>query len=398
MRRLLIPAIGAAIALAAPLQAAEMQQRLDSLLDKAVDNGPIVGTVVMVAEKGQIVYHRAAGFSDRETRQPMREDTIFRFASLTKPIVTVAALSLIQEGKLSPDDPVTRYIPDFRPRLADGQEAVITVRQLMTHTAGLSYRFAEPKDGPHDRANVSDGLDQPGLPIEENLRRIASVPLSYKPGESWGYSVATDVLGEVVARAGGAPLPDVVHRRVTEPLGMANTAFTVTGPERLAAPYADGTPPMRMRAQYELPYGQGVIRFAPSRVFDPVSFPSGGAGMTGTAEDYVTFLEALRKGGSPVLNEASARSLATEAVANLPQGALDPGWGFGLGVAVLRDPAATGTPQSAGTWAWGGVYGHSWFVDPARELVVVIMTNTAVAGMTGAFPNSVRDAVYGKAP
>jgi CubicO group peptidase (beta-lactamase class C family) len=335
--------------------------------------------------------------ADREAGQPMREDTVFRLASMTKPIVSVAALSLVEKGRLALDAPVTRYLPGFQPKLPDGSTPVITIRQLMTHTAGLSYGFLQPPDGPYRRAGISDGLDQPGLAMEENLRRIASVPLSYPPGTGWGYSVATDVLGAVLEQAAGAPLPEITRQLVTAPLGMTHSGFAVADPGRLAKPYADATPrPERMRPEQQLPFGEGVISFAPGRVFDPASFPSGGAGMVGTAGDFLRLLESLRRGGAPVLSPDSVRLLTTNAVGDLPVQAAGPCWGFGLGVSVLLDPATAGTPQSAGTWQWGGVYGHSWFVDPAQRLTVVAMTNTAVEGMSGAFPRAVRDAVYGR--
>ena len=169
----------------------------------------VVGAVVVVAQSGDIVYQRAAGFADRETRKSMQLNTIFRFASLTRPIVSAAALALVDQAKLGLDDPVTKWIPDFRPSLLDCREPVITVRQLLTHTAGLSYGYSEPEDGPYHQANVSDGLDGPGLSLTENLRRLASVPLVSEPGSSFQYSVASDVLGEVLARVQNASLPQV---------------------------------------------------------------------------------------------------------------------------------------------------------------------------------------------
>jgi CubicO group peptidase (beta-lactamase class C family) len=374
----------------------DRQARLDAVIDRAIDSGQIVGSVVLVVQDGELVYHRASGFADREAQTPMREDEIVRFSSVSKPIVSVAALSLVEQGKLTLGDPVTCYIPEFRPKLADGREPVITVRQLMTHTAGLNYSFFEPEDGPYHRAQVSDGMDQPGLSIDENLRRLASVPLLYEPGTAWGYSLATDVLGEVIARTAGQPLPQVVEQRVTGPLGMRDTGFAVVDPARLAIPYGDGPDrPVRMTEPYLLPFGASAISFSPARAFDPTSYPSGGAGMVGTAGDLARLLEALRAGGAPVLSPAGATALTTNAIGDLPVNATPEGWGFGLGVSVLKDPRPSGTPQSAGTWQWGGVYGHSWFVDPARRLTVVSMTNTGVAGMIGSYPDAIRDAVYG---
>ncbi|AWK88416.1 serine hydrolase domain-containing protein [Azospirillum thermophilum] len=370
--------------------------RLDSVVDRAVAEQRIVGTVVLVAEDGRIVYRRAAGLADRESRRPMREDAVFRLASVSKPFVTVAALALAERGALRLDDPVTRFLPDFRPALPDGRRPEITVRHLLTHSAGLTYSFFEPPGGPYHQAGVSDGIDLPGFGLEENLRRIASAPLLYEPGRGWSYSVATDVLGAVVERAGGAPLPDMVERLVTGPLGLRDAGFTAREPDRLAVPYADGSPrPVRMTTLQEMPFAASTILYSPPRALDPTAFPSGGAGMVGTAGDVLALLEALRTGGGPVLSRDGVRALVANAVGDRELGLIPPGWRWGLGFPVLQDPAAAGTPQSAGTWQWGGVYGHSWFVDPARRLTVVALTNTAVAGMAGAFPDGIRDAVYG---
>ncbi|WNG18118.1 serine hydrolase domain-containing protein [Cystobacter fuscus] len=398
--RMKVGSISAAVTLGlllSGLAAAEeraVSARLDAVIEQALADKRVVGAVVLVARDGKVIYHRAAGEADREAHIPLREDAVFRLASMSKPLVSAAALALVDQGKLGLEDPVTRWLPDFRPRLADGREAVITVRQLLTHTAGLSYGILEPEDGPYHRAGVSDGLDAPGLGLEENLRRIASVPLSYEPGTRWGYSVAIDVLGAVVARAGGAPLPKVVERLVTRPLGLRDTGFTVKEPKRLATPYADGKPePVRMGELHVVSLGASGVRFVPGRVLNTRSFPSGGAGMVGTAGDFLKFLEAVRAGGAPVLKPATATQATTGQIGSLDMPA-NPGWTFGFGGSVLVDPAKAGTPQSVGTWQWGGAYGHSWFVDPKQRLSVVALTNTAFEGMSGAFPAAIRDAVY----
>lgn len=371
-----------------------LPERVDAVIDRMIEKRRLVGAVVLVAEGGKIVHRRAAGFADREAGRPMAADAIFRLASFTKPIVSVAAMALIEQGRLALEDPVTRFLPDFRPRLPDGRIPVITIRHLMTHTSGLIYGSSEPPDGPYHRAGVSDGLDMPGRSMADNLTRIASAPLAFEPGTQWRYSVATDVLGAVLELAGNAPLPEIVARLVTGPLGMKDTAFTVHDVSRLAVPYADGPEePVRMGAHQSVPFIDGPLSFAPDRIFDPTSFASGGGGMAGTAGDFMVFLEALRKGGAPVLNAESMRLLTTNSVGNL-QVRL-PGWGWGLGFSLLKDPAPTGTPQAAGTWRWGGVYGHVWFVDPARGLTVVSLTNTAVAGLTPPYPDDLRNAVYG---
>ncbi|HTQ57098.1 MAG TPA: serine hydrolase domain-containing protein [Bryobacteraceae bacterium] len=369
-------------------------RKLDSAIDQAIAERRIVGTVVLVSHKGEPVYRRAAGLADREAGIAMRPGHIFRLSSLSKPMVSAAVLAMAEQGTLHLDDNVSQWIPEFQPPLPDGTKPEITVRQLLNHTAGLGYGFLEPDDGPYHRANVSDGLDQPGLSIHENLQRIASVPLAYQPGAAWGYSVAHDVLGEVIARASGGTLPEAVRRFVSMPLGIHDTGFTVTDPTRLAVPYADGSPePVRMAGLQvvKMAYGPGSIRFAPSRTLHPGSYPSGGCGMVGTALDFARFLEALRAGGRPILSGPSVEAMTANQTGGLGPA---PGVAFGFGLSVVMDPALTETPQSAGTFGWGGVYGHTWFVDRRKDLTVVALTNTAVEGVSGQFPARVRRAVY----
>jgi CubicO group peptidase (beta-lactamase class C family) len=375
---------------------AKLDLELNQVINVAISLNRIVGTAIIIAHRGTIVYQRAAGFADREARRLVQPDTIFRFASLTKPMVSAAALGLVEQGKLRLDDSVTKWIPEFYPHLADGGEPTITIRHLLTHTSGLSYAFHEAADGPYHQAKVSDGLDQPGLSIAENLKRLASVPLWFEPGTNFQYSLALDVLGEVLARVEGKPLAKLIATLVTEPLGMPDTGFDIPDRERLAAAYVDAVPaPARMQGQQIVPFPPGAgIFFAPDRIFDPNSYPSGGGGMAGTAADFLRFLETLRKGGFPILRADTVDTMTRNQIGHLM---IDPerrGWGFGFGASVLKDPMAAQTPQSAGTYAWGGVYGHSWFVDPELELSVVALTNTAIEGMCGGFTVAVRDAIY----
>jgi CubicO group peptidase (beta-lactamase class C family) len=351
--------------------------------------------VVLVARDGKLIYRRAAGFADRESGQPMREDGIFRLASLTKSMVAAAAMRLTEEGKLQLADPVTKWLPDFRPELPLGGSPVITVRHLLTHTSGLTYGFLEPPDHPYHRLGVSDGMDRSRTSLDENLRRLAKAPLSYRPGSAWRYSLSMDVLGSVLEKATGAKLPEVVAARVTRPLGMTSAAFAATDPARLVTPYADGSPsPVRMTDETQVPFRAGAIRFSAGRALDPNAFPSGGAGMVGTAGDFLLFLEAIRRGGAPILAPATVQEMTRDQVG--PQaGTQGPGWGFGYGWAVLDDPGPTKTPQTKGTIQWGGAYGLSWFVDVERSLTVIAFTNTALEGMIGRFAIDVRKAAYG---
>jgi CubicO group peptidase (beta-lactamase class C family) len=370
-----------------------MTKGLDAVLDEALAAKKIVGGVVMAARDGERAYERAFGMADREAGTPVKPDTIFRFASLTKPLMAVLTLSLIERGVMALTDPVTKFLPDFRPKLASGEEPVVTIRHLLTHTSGLRYRFFEPAGGGYERADISDGMDIPGRTFEDNLARIASVPLAFPPGAAWAYSVAYDVLGAAIESATGKPLAEVMRVGVTGPLGMGDTSFVAQARDRLAVAYADGSPePVKMGAHHLVPFGPGNLSYAPDRMFNPASFPSGGGGMSGTAPDFLAFLEAIRKGGAPVIGKSSVDALSTDAIGNMM--VLGPGATFSLGWSIVTDPAIGGGPQPKGTWRWGGVYGNSWFVDPSNALSVVIVTNTAIAGMSGPFPDAVRDAIY----
>jgi CubicO group peptidase (beta-lactamase class C family) len=402
MRRLAITAIALALltpafasAASAPGElAGEARSRIDAAIDSAISENRIVGAVVLVSHDGKLVYQRAAGLADREAKRPMQLDTVFRLSSVSKPIVSAAALALVDQGKLSLDDPVTKWLPDFRPKLASGGAPAITVRQLLTHTSGLGYKFNEKPGTPYYQAALSDGFDELRISLDENLRRIASAPLFYRPGEDWRYSLSIDVLGAVMEKASRKPLPQVVTDLVTQPLGMQDTAFWAKEPARLAVPYHDAKPqPLRMEEPYSMPFGEGGrMTYSPSRALDPQAYPSGGAGMSGTAPDVMRLLEAIRTGGKPIMKTSTAASMMRNQIGSMV--GPGPGIGFGFGGAVVVDPALAHTPQSPGTWQWGGVYGHSWFVDPARKLTVVALTNTALEGMWGKFTTDVRDAVY----
>jgi CubicO group peptidase (beta-lactamase class C family) len=379
---------------------------IDNAIDQALADGRLVGAVVLAAQDGDIVYRRAAGLADRERKIPMGEQAVFRLASLTKPLVTAAALRMVELSKISLSDPVTRYLPAFRPALPGGEIPMITLRQLLTHTAGLSYSFMQPPDGSYHRAGVSDGMDQPGLSMAEELDRITRAGLAYPPGEQWAYSVAMDVLGAALQVAAGEGLDAVTRRYVTAPLGLAAMGFDLTAQQRslLVAPYADATPvPARMPdSGHRVVFPEGMPVYAgvagvdlvPARAFDTASFRSGGGGMVGTVGDMLTFIEAIRTGGCPIVTRQTAAAMMTVQTGSLPIPNRGPGWAFGFGGSVLTDPAAALSPQSPGTYGWGGVWGHTWFVDPVRRLSVVSLTNTALEGMMGRYSRDLRNAVY----
>ncbi|WP_415750628.1 serine hydrolase domain-containing protein [Burkholderia sp. BCC1996] len=367
---------------------------IDCVLQASILDGFIAGAAIGVYHKNRFVYGRAAGYSDIEAFQPMCFDSMFRLASMTKPVVSVVALALIDEGAFSLDDPVVRWLPRFQPRLHNGTAPELTIRHLLTHTAGLSYGFLDTLDGPYHRAGISDGLDESGLSLSDNIDRIASVPLLYEPGTAWSYSVSTDILGAVIEAAMGQCLPEVVRRTVTGPLGMTRTRFLARRDDPLVVQYADGDPqPVRMAGTFSVPFIGGALRFSPDRAFNPNAYPSAGAGLVGTVGDYLRFLESLRTGNS-VLPVSLIKSMTTNHTGTFDINVAGPGYGFGLGVGVLIDPQAAGSFASPGTWNWGGVYGNNFWVDPANNLTVVALTNTAVGGCVGPFPTSLQSAIY----
>lgn len=361
--------------------------RLDAAIDAALAEERVVGGVVTVSTGGERAHQRAFGYADREAEAPVTPETVFRLASVTKPVVSVVALRLIEQDELSLDDPVHEWLPEFRPNGPDGQPATILVRHLLTHTSGLSYDVAHH--------GVSTGLAQPGLSMEENLARLAVLPLPFAPGTSWVYGLSIDVLGAVIQKVTRGTLEEAVRAQVLTPLGLPSDAFVFSLPEgtpALAVPYVNDDPrPHRMTGVEEV----GGTVFDPARIFDPASFQAGGAGAASTAPTIHTILEAVRADaadgqGRLLSQEMAKRQFATQTGDLLTE----PGSGFSFMGAVIVDPRPTGSPVSPGTLRWGGVYGHSWFIDPAAGTTVTIMTNTIYEGMNGQLTVDVRDAIY----
>jgi CubicO group peptidase (beta-lactamase class C family) len=359
-----------------------LKERVDAVVDAALGSR-IVGCVVLVNEGGKQVYARAAGFADREAGKPVAEDTIFRLASVTKPIVAITTLRMIDKGLLGLDDKVADYLPYFTPKAPDGSTPDVLIRHLLTHTSGMTY------DRP---ANVSSGSDpRDYITLQENLRRFASHPLSFLPGAKWAYGMSIDVLGGVLEVVGdGARLAEVISLHTTGPLAMKDTRFNVTDRSRISIPYADGRPePVRMAEPQPMPDGRGGFDYySPKRIFHPTAPQCGGSGMAGTAGDFMKLLEALRTG----FLKPETRQMAYTAQTKHP---LDPpGRNFSFMGAVVTDQALSGWPR-LGMMEWGGSWGNHWMIDPATETHVVVYTNTAFEGCNGPFRDEMRDAVFG---
>lgn len=364
-------------------------------IDNAIKDQRVVGAVVLVAKGNEIIHKYAAGKLDRENSVEMRHDAIFRLSSVTKPIVSVAAMRLVEKGIINLNQPVTDWLNDFRPKLDDGSQPVITIHHLLSHMSGLSYGFLEPEDSSYHDLRISDGLDQPGLQLSENLKRLSNAPLAFEPGTNWRYSLSTDVLGAVLEAATGKSLAQIIQQEITEPLNIVDTSFNVLDDSRLAVPYANSEhgSPVRMDGDTSLELWGGKVKFNPERILHPNSYASGGCGMAGTALDILKFLMSIRV-SEDLLIEPETLAIMMKDYAGPDAQALGPGWGFGYGWAILDDPKLAVSPQSKGTLQWGGVYGHSWFIDPENDLTVVLLTNTAFEGMCGKLVNDVRDAVY----
>lgn len=366
--------------------------KLDNAIDSALKENRIVGAVVLVSWKGKLIYERSAGWSDREANVPMTSDALFRLSSLSKPIVSAAALALVDRGILNLNDPVAKWLPEFRPQFM-GAEQVITIKHIMTHTAGLSYTFFEPENGPYHAAGILDGTEKGGVTLLENLVKLSQIPLLFPPGAAWLYSLGTDVLGLVIERASGLTLQEAVKKYVTAPLNMKDTDFSSIDNSRLTAAYMNSQPePVRMVEGQKVPFAASFITFSPDRATDKNAYASGGSGMVGTAKDYMTFLESVRK-NTNLLSSSSLEGLTTNQIGDVPV-TMYPGCGWSLGFMIVKDPQAMGALVRPGTYQWGGAYGHLFWVDPTEELSVVILTNTSMEALTGKLPADVQMALY----
>ncbi len=372
--------------------------RIDAAVQSALNDKRIVGAVIAVMQDGDLAHFKAYGLADREAGRAMKEDDIFRLASISKPIVTAAAMRMIELGKLGLDTPVTDFLPDFKPKAPDGSTPVITIRHLLTHTSGLSYDFLQPENGPYNTIKVSAGIDG-DLTMEENLDRMVQAGLTFPPGAMWLYSVAIDVLGAILAKIEGTDVEGVVTRYVTGPLEMTDTSFFVTDAARLVQPYSNSAPePVRIGDNFKQPFVPGCapINLGVSRAFNRNAFQGGGGCMNGKALDIVRMLDAIRAGGEPILSDATTKQMMSNQIGPL-RILFDPtgNTAFGFGGSILMDPAASGSFLSPGSWQWGGVWGHSWFVDPSRKTTIVNLTNTTLEGMVGQLPRDIQQAVVG---
>lgn len=359
---------------------------IDRFLKAYVDANRIGGAVVLVLRDGKVSYEKAVGWADREAKRPMTTDAIFRIASETKPITSVAILQLAEVGKLSIDDPVSRWIPTFKKtyvavdsgrRLVPARRA-ITLRDLITHTAGISYglepqiakRYSDKELGPGAGAGLGWYTADKNETACTTMTRLGTLPFVAQPGERWVFGYNLDILGCVVERASGIPLDRFIHDRITMPLRMKDTYFFLPREERtrLVAVYASDSTNHAVRGPAG-PRGQGDY------VDGPRKNMAGGAGLLSTAHDYARFLEMIRSGGTL----DSVRILSQRSVDLMTHNQIGarynvPGQGFGFGFYTIENTGADG-PKSVGTFGWRGGYGTIAFVDPTEKLTAVLMIN-----------------------
>jgi len=365
-------------------------RKIDGWMDGWVGSGRLPGLSVLVYRRGLVAYQRAVGMADIARGTPMAADSIVRIYSMTKPLTSTALLMLYEDGLFQLDDPISAVLPAFTTMhvfAGEGREPVpavrpITYRDLLTHTAGLTYGFmnATPVDALY-REHGIDFQTADGT-LAELVDRVAALPLLAQPGAAWNYSIATDVAGRLVEALSGQPFATFLHDRVLSPLGMVDTSWSVPGDKlpRFAANYARGAD------------GQAALLDDPatSRFVAPRAIASGGGGLVGTAPDYLRFCRMILGGGTlhgeRLLGRKTVALMTANHLAN-PRGddmasmgqarfseSSYEGIGFGLGFSVMLDPARAQILGTPGEVAWGGAASTAFWIDPAEDMAVVMLT------------------------
>jgi CubicO group peptidase (beta-lactamase class C family) len=359
----------------------------DHLKRRYIDAGRFPGTQLVVYRRGQMVHSAVQGFADIERKAPVRDDTIFRIYSMTKPITSVAFMMLFEEGRVALDEPVHKYIPQWKDLGVFAGGTTLTFKtkpptrpmlivDLLRHTSGLTYGFQERTnvDAAYREQKIGE-LEKSGT-LQSMVEGLAKIPLEFSPGDAWNYSVSTDVIGYLVETISGRPFQQFLKERIFAPLGMNDTDFFVA-PEkahRLAACYAaDGKGGMTL---YDDPTASSFL--------SPPSLISGGGGLCSTAADYLSFCRALLNGGElGGVRLIGPKTLALMTTNHLPGGRdltemskslFSEASYAGVGFSVTMNPALTLIPGSAGEYAWGGAATTSFWIDPAEDLIAIFMT------------------------
>jgi CubicO group peptidase (beta-lactamase class C family) len=377
----------------------ERLMRINDFMKRYVDGGKSAGFVPLVARQGEIIYLDKYGFQDIATKTPIEFNTIFRIYSMTKPITSVAFMMLFERGLVRLEDPVSKYIPQFKQIKVYGKDGKlidlvreITIHDLLIHTAGLSYGGIEETKIPVDELYDEANLFEPGIDLEEMVQRIASLPLAYQPGTVWHYSVATDVVGRLIELIADMSLLDYLREKVFNPLGMVDTDFSV---------------PPDKTSRFSTLYGKtetgdlGVLDDTIGGGYFNVSLHSGGSGLVSTMPDYYHFTQmVLNKGTSGGLRLLSPKTVDYMTANHVPQSLLpismgEPwlGFGFGLGFSVMLDIPISGMMGSTGVHGWGGWANTHFWIDQQEQLIGILMMQYIPSG-THPFTNDFRTAVY----
>ena len=405
--------------------------RLHGAMQQFVDRKEVSGLVTLVERGGKVIDVYSTGEQDIEHHVKMSDTTIFRIASMSKPITAVAILMLHEEGRFLLTDPVSRFIPAFRDMKvagADGTTAArrpITIRDLLTHRSGISYGFLDrgPVGNAYRQNGVPDGLSTYDGTLAEAIDKLAAQPLLSQPGAEWHYSLGFDVLGRVVEVVSGKPFDQFLQERLFGPLRMTDTSFVVTDAKwpRFATAYVrEGVPgagaPGGGSPGAGAPGGgndlrpikdpetfNGTLTYSPWAMYKgPRHHFSGGAGLTSTVHDYARFTQMLVNGGEldgvRILSPKTVEMMSASHTSDLPAGAVSiggPGSSFGLGVRVVTDLGASQTLGSVGMYGWTGIYGTSFWVDPKEKLsgVLMIQRNGGVAPVQNTFQTMTYQAI-----
>ncbi len=360
----------------------ERAARLLAVLQSEIDSKRLPGAVAMIVRHGKVALFESLGQQNPADASSMALDSIFRIYSMTKPIVSVAVLMLMEQGQLLLSDPVSKYLPEYAKQQValegDGESAYVavsksaTVQDLLRHTAGLTYEFLGNSAVQKAYRNSKIGMSLRDADNAEFSKTLAALPLQFEPGTMWEYSRATDVLGALVEAVSGQTLGDFLSQHIFNPLGMLETGFSVP-PEnhhRLAEPFKNDP--------------DGGIQLRLINIQTPPKFESGGGGLASTAHDYARFLQfMLNKGeldGVRLLGSHTVDFMTADHLGDIPvnrAGAsgdlLSPGHGFGLGFAVRKETGITSVPGSAGLYFWGGIAGTTFFVDPKLDMFAILM-------------------------
>jgi CubicO group peptidase (beta-lactamase class C family) len=372
------------------------------LKSRYLDTGRFPGTQLTVFRRGKVVHSAVQGFADLERRAPVKDDTIFRIYSMTKPITTVAFMMLVEEGKVAIDEPVHRYIPEWKnlgvfvagaapPFLTRPPSRPMQIIDLLRHTSGLTYGFQQRSnvDAAYRAAKIGE-VEKAGT-LDSMIADLAKMPLEFSPGEAWNYSLATDVIGYLIGKISGKPFEQFLKERIFDPLGMKDTGFHVPADKahRFAACYsADAQGGMTFHATERKANLTLQDDPATSSFLKPPSFISGGGGLCSTSADYLTFCRALLDGGElGGVRLIGPKTLHLMTSNHLPGGLDLPGMsrslfseasyngiGFGLGFAVTMEPAKTLIPGTPGEYSWGGAATTSFWIDPVEEMIAIFMT------------------------